>query len=94
MDANQRIKNSQKGVSLVFFVGYVVYPCHFFYFLDSSPVFIDRNTDLNVVARRLSWGKFLNAGQTCVAPDYVMCPKEVQVHELAFFLTTCPFENF
>ncbi|KAK3792234.1 hypothetical protein RRG08_035989 [Elysia crispata] len=43
-----------------------------------SPVFIDRNTDLNVVARRLSWGKFLNAGQTCVAPDYVMCPKEVQ----------------
>ncbi|RUS87729.1 hypothetical protein EGW08_004475 [Elysia chlorotica] len=43
-----------------------------------SPVYIDRNIDLNVVARRVSWGKFINAGQTCVAPDYVMCPKEIQ----------------
>lgn len=43
-----------------------------------SPVFIDKSVDLQIVARRLSWGKFLNAGQTCVAPDYVLCPKELQ----------------
>ncbi|MEU0060659.1 aldehyde dehydrogenase family protein [Streptomyces sp. NPDC006334] len=37
-----------------------------------SPVFVDRDTDLTVVADRLARGKFLNAGQTCVAPDYVL----------------------
>ncbi|MBS1905866.1 MAG: aldehyde dehydrogenase family protein [Actinobacteria bacterium] len=37
-----------------------------------SPVFIDDTVDLAVTARRLMWGKLLNAGQTCVAPDYVL----------------------
>ncbi|MEU6814359.1 aldehyde dehydrogenase family protein [Streptomyces sp. NPDC046860] len=37
-----------------------------------SPAFVDRGTDLGVVADRLVRGKFLNAGQTCVAPDYVL----------------------
>ncbi|MEU9356938.1 aldehyde dehydrogenase family protein [Streptomyces sp. NPDC048301] len=37
-----------------------------------SPVFVDRDTDLKTVAARLAAGKFLNAGQTCVAPDYVL----------------------
>ncbi|MGW2490856.1 aldehyde dehydrogenase family protein [Streptomyces sp. NPDC001606] len=37
-----------------------------------SPVFVDRGTDLDAVADRLARGKFLNAGQTCVAPDYVL----------------------
>ncbi|MFI1167506.1 aldehyde dehydrogenase family protein [Streptomyces sp. NPDC020801] len=37
-----------------------------------SPAFVDRGTDLEVVADRLARGKFLNAGQTCVAPDYVL----------------------
>ncbi|GHI09947.1 aldehyde dehydrogenase [Streptomyces cellostaticus] len=37
-----------------------------------SPVFVDRDTDVDVVADRLARGKFLNAGQTCVAPDYVL----------------------
>ncbi|MGW5639753.1 aldehyde dehydrogenase family protein, partial [Streptomyces sp. NPDC003832] len=37
-----------------------------------SPAFVDRDTDLSVVADRLAAGKFLNAGQTCVAPDYVL----------------------
>ncbi|XP_025090313.1 aldehyde dehydrogenase family 3 member B1-like isoform X4 [Pomacea canaliculata] len=43
-----------------------------------SPVFIDGNADMNVVARRIAWGKFCNAGQTCIAPDYVMCTVETQ----------------
>ncbi|CAL9653055.1 aldehyde dehydrogenase family protein [Streptomyces sp. enrichment culture] len=41
-----------------------------------SPVFVDRGTDLEVVADRLARGKFLNAGQTCVAPDYVLTDPE------------------
>ncbi|GAA2893664.1 MULTISPECIES: aldehyde dehydrogenase family protein [Streptomyces] len=41
-----------------------------------SPVFVDRDTDLDTVAARLSAGKFLNAGQTCVAPDYVLTDPE------------------
>ncbi|MGW1601699.1 aldehyde dehydrogenase family protein [Streptomyces eurythermus] len=41
-----------------------------------SPVFVDRGTDLDAVADRLARGKFLNAGQTCVAPDYVLTDPE------------------
>ncbi|MEU6474448.1 aldehyde dehydrogenase family protein [Streptomyces massasporeus] len=41
-----------------------------------SPAFVDRDTDLSVVADRLARGKFLNAGQTCVAPDYVLTDPE------------------
>ncbi|MFE3939767.1 aldehyde dehydrogenase family protein, partial [Streptomyces goshikiensis] len=37
-----------------------------------SPVFVDRGTDLGTVAARLAAAKFMNAGQTCVAPDYVL----------------------
>ena len=41
-----------------------------------SPAFVDRDADLSVVADRLAGGKFLNAGQTCVAPDYVLTDPE------------------
>ncbi|AQS71152.1 aldehyde dehydrogenase family protein [Streptomyces pactum] len=41
-----------------------------------SPAFVDRDVDLDVVAARLAGGKFLNAGQTCVAPDYVLTDPE------------------
>ncbi|MGH0033252.1 MAG: aldehyde dehydrogenase family protein [Myxococcota bacterium] len=37
-----------------------------------SPCIVDADADLPVTARRIAWGKFLNAGQTCVAPDYVL----------------------
>nr|WP_312026910.1 aldehyde dehydrogenase family protein [Streptomyces sp. WAC 06725] len=41
-----------------------------------SPAFVDRGTDPDAVAARLVAGKFLNAGQTCVAPDYVLTDPE------------------
>ncbi|MFG2146121.1 aldehyde dehydrogenase family protein [Streptomyces sp. NPDC048696] len=41
-----------------------------------SPVFVDRDADIETVAARLAAGKFLNAGQTCVAPDYVLTDPE------------------
>ena len=37
-----------------------------------SPVIVDETADIALAARRLAWGKCLNAGQTCVAPDYVL----------------------
>lgn len=40
-----------------------------------SPCFVDKNTNLAVTARRLVWGKWMNAGQTCIAPDYVIVEK-------------------
>ncbi|CAK5277533.1 unnamed protein product [Mycena citricolor] len=43
-----------------------------------SPVFIDPSSDLDLAARRVMWGKFSNAGQTCVAPDYVLVPRSGQ----------------
>ncbi|PEB54135.1 aldehyde dehydrogenase family protein [Bacillus pseudomycoides] len=36
-----------------------------------SPCIVHKDTKLDVAARRIVWGKFLNAGQTCVAPDYI-----------------------
>jgi len=43
-----------------------------------SPAFIDDSGNLEYKVKRLCWGKFLNAGQICVAPDYVLCSKAVE----------------
>jgi len=37
-----------------------------------SPVFVDDSADLDISAQRIAWGKWLNAGQTCIAPDYIL----------------------
>jgi aldehyde dehydrogenase (NAD+) len=42
-----------------------------------SPVIVDDTADLEVAGRRVAWGKFLNAGQTCIAPDYVLVTRTV-----------------
>lgn len=42
-----------------------------------SPCFIDKSADLDVTARRIAWGKFYNAGQTCVAPDYLLAHEDI-----------------
>ncbi len=42
-----------------------------------SPTYVDDTADLEVAARRIVLGKFTNAGQTCVAPDYVLATREV-----------------
>ena len=39
---------------------------------------MDRTADLPVTARRIAWGKFLNAGQTCVAPDYILADEAIE----------------
>lgn len=39
------------------------------------PCIVDETGDMELIARRIAWGKFINAGQTCVAPDYVVVPE-------------------
>lgn len=43
-----------------------------------SPAIVAGDSNLKVTAKRLVWGKFLNAGQTCVAPDYILVDKKVE----------------
>lgn len=43
-----------------------------------SPCIVDRTADLKVAARRIVFGKYLNCGQTCVAPDYILCEESVK----------------
>jgi aldehyde dehydrogenase (NAD+) len=43
-----------------------------------SPAFILPDTDIKMTAKRLVWGKFLNAGQKCVAPDYILVDKKIE----------------
>ena len=43
-----------------------------------SPCIIDADANLEVAAKRVAWGKALNAGQTCIAPDYLMIHEDVK----------------
>lgn len=43
-----------------------------------SPCIIDKSADITIAARRLAWGKTLNSGQTCIAPDYILIHKDVK----------------
>ncbi|AKQ44455.1 aldehyde dehydrogenase [Rufibacter radiotolerans] len=42
-----------------------------------SPCLVDATADLAITAKRIVWGKFINAGQTCVAPDYILVQENV-----------------
>ena len=43
-----------------------------------SPCIIDKTADINTTAKRLAWGKTLNSGQTCIAPDYILIHKDIK----------------
>ena len=43
-----------------------------------SPCIVDAETNLEITAKRIIWGKFYNAGQTCVAPDYLLVQKSIK----------------
>ena len=43
-----------------------------------SPVVVDRSANIAVAAKRIAWGKTLNAGQTCIAPDYLLIHREIK----------------
>lgn len=58
-----------------------------------SPAIVDEDTNIDLAAKNIAWGKFFNAGQTCISPDYVLVPKQkkqefiaaVKKHMLHFF---------
>lgn len=43
-----------------------------------SPCIIDKTADIGIAAKRIAWGKTLNSGQTCIAPDYILIHKDVK----------------
>ena len=43
-----------------------------------SPCIIDKTADIAVAAKRIAWGKTLNSGQTCIAPDYILIHEDVK----------------
>jgi aldehyde dehydrogenase (NAD+) len=45
-----------------------------------SPCIVDKDANLKLAAKRIVFGKYLNCGQTCVAPDYVYCDRSVKEH--------------
>ncbi len=48
-----------------------------------SPAIVDKSADIKIAARRIVWGKTLNAGQTCVAPDYLMVHAAIRAELIA-----------
>lgn len=65
-----------------------------------SPVIVDETADIALTARRLAWGKCVNAGQTCVAPDYVLVHHsreqalmEALIGEMRSMYTSAPLMN-
>jgi aldehyde dehydrogenase (NAD+) len=48
-----------------------------------SPVIVDETADLTEAAKKIIWGRFINGGQTCVAPDYVLVSNKVQAQLLS-----------
>lgn len=43
-----------------------------------SPCIVDETANIPLAAKRIVWGKFLNLGQTCVAPDYILCAEKIR----------------
>jgi len=58
-----------------------------------SPAIIDASANLEVAARRIAWGKFLNAGQTCIAPDYVLVASGLE-DRFVELLRRCVFDFY
>lgn len=51
-----------------------------------SPCIVDKDGDLDLFAKRIVWGKFLNCGQTCVAPDYIYAHKDVKQELIRYLI--------
>ncbi|MEN2413550.1 aldehyde dehydrogenase [Flavobacterium mesophilum] len=51
-----------------------------------NPCIIDETANLKLAAKRIVWGKFINAGQTCIAPDYILIQKNMKVNFITFLI--------
>jgi aldehyde dehydrogenase (NAD+) len=59
-----------------------------------SPAFVTEKADLNIAARRIVWGKFINAGQTCVAPDYLYVSENIKAKFLKVLIEEIKKRNY
>jgi aldehyde dehydrogenase (NAD+) len=59
------------------------------YLPGKSPVFIDPKCDMKLAAKRILWGKVSNAGQTCVAPDYIIVTRDSQDEFVNALVNVC-----
>lgn len=59
-----------------------------------SPAFVTEKADLNIAARRIVWGKFINAGQTCVAPDYLYVAENIKAKFLKILIQEIKKRNY
>lgn len=59
-----------------------------------SPAFVTKGCNLKMTVKRLVWAKFLNAGQTCIAPDYVLVDETIEKEFLELVKTEIEKENF
>ncbi|MFF2092818.1 aldehyde dehydrogenase [Paenibacillus sp. NPDC058174] len=48
-----------------------------------SPVIVDASANLDLAAKRIAWGKFMNTGQTCIAPDYILAHADIKEQLIA-----------
>lgn len=51
-----------------------------------NPCIIDETANLKLAAKRIVWGKFMNAGQTCIAPDYILVQKNMKINFIKFLM--------
>lgn len=51
-----------------------------------NPCIIDETANLKLAAKRIVWGKFINAGQTCIAPDYILIQKNMKVNFISYLI--------
>lgn len=61
-----------------------------------SPCIVDTDTHLDFTAKRILWGKFVNVGQTCIAPDYLLVDRKIKdalVEKMKFYMTKFFGEN-
>ena len=59
-----------------------------------SPAFVTEKADLQIAARRIVWGKFINAGQTCVAPDYLYVAENIKARLLKVLIEEIKKRNY
>ena len=65
-----------------------------------SPCLVDQDASIDTSARRIVWGKFFNAGQTCIAPDYLLVQESIKkellermIHHVKHFFGSSPIES-
>lgn len=51
-----------------------------------NPCVIDETANLRLAAKRIVWGKFINAGQTCIAPDYILVQKNMKINFITYLI--------